>query len=377
MRALFVSENIGGHRTVHLGLAAALPHALEGAADFVHVPPPGLARRLAGAPLPGLARLDLDLQPLRAQLAAAAWVRRRVAPVASGYDVVHLYTANAGLLSTRIMATTPTVVTVDTTNALNAYRLPYRHPTRFTPWSAAAGIRLERRVHDHATLVVANSHWAARSLRQTYGVPDDKVRVIPFGVTVPDPPAARPAGRPTIAFVGQQMERKGGTRLLHLYERHLADRCDLALVTGDRVVAGPGVRVHSDVTPGSPRLWEILSSAGIFCFPSEIDHAPNAVLEAMAAGLPVVSLAVGAIPEMVVHGETGLLLEPGDDRGLLAALRALLDDPDRARAMGAAGRRRVVAHYDMADTARRLVEVLHEAVDMRAPRPQPLAGSGA
>lgn len=372
MRALFVNENIGGHRTVHLNLAQTLSGALDGTADFINVPPPGPVRRILGAPVPGLARLDLDLQPLRAQLAAAAWVRNRIGALVPSYDVVHIYTANAALLSPRLLSTVPTVVTLDTTNTLNGYRLPYRHPTRFTPWTVAATVGFERRVYAAATLVVANSGWAADSLRDSYGLPDDKVRVLPFGISIIDP-ALVPApttSRPTIAFVGNRMERKGGTRLLRLYERELVDRCDLALVTHDPVDAGPGVHVHSDVTPGSPRLWEVLGGASIFCFPSTIDQAPNAILEAMAAGLPVVALAVGAVPEMVVHGETGLLVAPGDDRGLLAALRALLDDPQRARAMGAAGRLRCREHYDMADSAHRLVAVLHDAVERHAQGPR-------
>ena len=75
MRVLFVNENIGGHATVHHHLRRALEAHPEVEADFLDVPPPSLLRRLIGMRLPGLAGLDLDLQPLRAQLAASAWVR--------------------------------------------------------------------------------------------------------------------------------------------------------------------------------------------------------------------------------------------------------------------------------------------------------------
>jgi starch synthase len=68
-------------------------------------------------------------------------------------------------------------------------------------------------------------------------------------------------------------------------------------------------------------------------------------LEAMACGTPVVGSRTGGIPEVVADGETGLLVPPGDDEQLAAALNALLADPDRARAMGQAGRKRAVAEF--------------------------------
>ena len=96
----------------------------------------------------------------------------------------------------------------------------------------------------------------------------------------------------------------------------------------------------------------------MFVFPSEIDQAPNVVLEAAAAGLPVIALGVAALPEMVRHGATGFLVTPGDQRGLAAAITTMLDDPQRARAIGEAGRAHVEAHFDMAHSIDRLVDVL-------------------
>ena len=84
-------------------------------------------------------------------------------------------------------------------------------------------------------------------------------------------------------FVGHQLERKGGRRLLRLHQEHLRDQCDLLLVTTEPVVPVPGVRVVSHLRGGNDALWDVLAEADLMCFPSTIDQAPNVVLEAMAA----------------------------------------------------------------------------------------------
>ena len=81
------------------------------------------------------------------------------------------------------------------------------------------------------------------------------------------------------------------------------------------------------------------------------------VVEAMAAGRPVVASRAGGIPELVADGRTGLLVEPGDPLALADALLTLLADPERARAMGAAGRKDAVAHWTWQRAADRLCAV--------------------
>jgi glycosyltransferase involved in cell wall biosynthesis len=92
---------------------------------------------------------------------------------------------------------------------------------------------------------------------------------------------------------------------------------------------------------------ELLAAADVFVLPSRSEGLPLSVIEAMAAGLPVVASRVGGVPELVAGGETGMLVPPGDPEALAAALRALLDDAERRRALGAAGRRRAEAHFDL------------------------------
>ncbi len=92
---------------------------------------------------------------------------------------------------------------------------------------------------------------------------------------------------------------------------------------------------------------DILNASDMFVLSSRVEGNPLSVMEAMAAGLPVVSTAVGGVPELVRHGETGLLV-PSEDRDALAgALQALIDDPARRQAMGAAARQHAIEHFDI------------------------------
>jgi len=367
LRPLFVNENIGGHRTMHLHLRRALAARDDVEPQFIDVPPARLLRRIAGARVPGLARLDLDLQPLRAQLALSLHVRRELRHVSSPFDVLHVYTGNAGLAITDHLETHPSIVSTDSTNELNAYSLPYRTATRWTHRALAPTRVIERRVYEAATLVVAQSEWVADSLRNDYGVPDDRLRVIPPGITVmaghDGHERPTPSGLPEITFVGTSMQRKGGSRLLAIHRRHLRGRAVLNLVTSDPVPTEPGVRVFRDFYPGDPRLSGLLARTAVFAFPSEIDKSSFAVLEAMACGVPVVTTRVAALPELVPDGVAGRLVDPADDEALTEALIDLVDDEALRDRLGAGARARVLERFDARVTTARLVEVLHEAAD--------------
>ncbi|MBW3555303.1 MAG: glycosyltransferase family 4 protein [Actinobacteria bacterium] len=367
LRALFVNENLGGHTAMHTYLRVALADHPEIDATFMDVPPPGLCRRMVAVPVPGLARLDADLQALRYQLAQSAYVRRRLHRLLADVDVVHVYTHNAVLLSAAALASRPTVVSLDTTNLVNAFSLDYRRPGRMTGAGLRAVMPLERRVYEAARVVVAQSEWTAVQLEH-YGVSRHRVRVIPFGVTVPAvAPRAATEGLPRVTFVGKTMAGKGGWALVRAFESGLRAHCRLTLVTRDRVGARPGIEVLNDVRPGDGRLLELFARTAVFVLPTVNDKAPYAVLEAMAAGVPVVSTRVGAIPEMVQDGVSGILVDAGDQAGLVAALRALLGDEDRRQAMGDAARRRVLERFDARRTTADLVDLLAGVYGGREP----------
>lgn len=366
MKVLFVNENIGGHAAVHATLRRSLLAHPEVEAEFLDVPAASGLRRAVGTRLPGLGRLDLDLQALRAQLALSQWVRRQLRKRAAEFDVVHVYTGHAALRSTDILRSMPSVIATDATAETNAYRLPNRQPTRFTPKAVAAAQRYEGAAYEASTLVVANTEWVAGSLRSSYGIDEDRLRVFPFGIAAPDgisgaAPGTHDTGSlPRLVFVGRQLERKGALRLHRLHQAHLADECELVIITPEEVPPGRNVRAVHDVTVGSGRLWEELRAAAVFVFPSTIDQAPNAVIEAAAAGLPVVGLRIAAMPEMVPPA-CGTLVEPDDDEALLATLRRLVRDPALRVRQGEAARAHFLARYDAGACTRRVVDTLGEA----------------
>jgi alpha-maltose-1-phosphate synthase len=360
VRVLFVSENIGGHRTFHRHIGQVLHAHPEIEAHFVHVPPPRLARRLVGAAVPGLGRLDLDLQPVRAQLAAATLARRLVRPYVDSADVVHWYTANSALLCLDLVGKKPSVVSLDMTNAQNSRRLPYRYPTRFTPLVTRPVATLERRVYERADAVITKSEWAAASVRDDYGIDAAKVRAHAFGI-VPGPrPRPRARRRPTIAFVGTTLERKGGRRLIDVWRSQLRGRADLVLVTKDEVPEEDGLRVIRDVNVGDSRIDLILDGATVFAFPSTMDASPHVVFEAMARALPVIVCRSGGMPEQVIDGQTGFVAAPDDSTDLADALTTLVGDPALARQMGDAGRQLVEERFDMTKQIVPFLELLRD-----------------
>lgn len=370
---LFVNENIGGHRTVHRSLRSILAERDDVTVEFIDGEDPGLLGRILRAPVPLLSRLDLDLQPLRGQLVHSWNMRRRVRRrlARGGVDAMHVYTQNCLLGGADLLRSLPSVITTDSTGRLNAFSIPYRTPTRFTGPMSVFNLPFERPVLDAATKVFACSRAVETSLTSPdYELPPQQVEHLEMGVHSPyfarPLPPRDPARRPGIVFVGTSLERKGGTLLLDVWRNHLRDRADLTLITLETLPPEEGLTVINDLQPGEDRLWDILADADIFCLPSLIDQAPNAILEAMAAGLPVVAHPNGAIPEMVIDGETGLLVDAHHPGPVAEALTRLVDDPQLRARMGAAGHRHASAHYDMAASAETILAELARAADLPA-----------
>ena len=114
-----------------------------------------------------------------------------------------------------------------------------------------------------------------------------------------------------------------------------------------------------------PDVRRFLGAADIFALPSAHESSSGAILEAMAAGLPILSTTVGGTPEIVAHGETGLLVAPGDVAGLAAALQQLVGDPALRVRLGVAGAARVRRDFAQDVQVGRIEAVLAEVARKR------------
>jgi glycosyltransferase involved in cell wall biosynthesis len=178
--------------------------------------------------------------------------------------------------------------------------------------------------------------------------------VIPNGVAVPPSPAARPARDvPVVISVTRLQAPKDTTTLVRALG--LVERPCRCLVVGDgperasveAAIAAQDGRAPVELLGDRSDVGELLADADVFVLSSRSEGMPLSILEAMAAGLPVVASSVGGIPELVRDGETGRLVPPGNEGSLATALEETLDDPELRARLGAAGRRRVVDHFSV------------------------------
>jgi glycosyltransferase involved in cell wall biosynthesis len=181
--------------------------------------------------------------------------------------------------------------------------------------------------------------------------------VIPPGIDLDQFTAGdRDHERPRILFVGGNFERKGGELLLRVHQQRFAERADLVIVTRDEVPEAPGVRVHRNVGTNSPELRELYATSDLFVLPTRADCYSLVGMEALAAGMPVITTRVGGVGEVVRDGETGFAVEVDDEAGLGDAIEVLVKDASRRQQMGLAGRADAAKRFDARINARRLFE---------------------
>lgn len=214
----------------------------------------------------------------------------------------------------------------------------------------------------------------------TLGVERERIRVIPNGVDLAEFPAPREGGgedgHVTVLFAGRcYPDQKGLEVLLRAMALVRSEGLRLRIVGedwgGHAVVSSLsrelnlGDRVTLVGRVDRPELLREFGRADVFVLPSLFDSFPVALLEAMAAGLPVLATRVGGVPDVVEDGRTGMLVPPGDAASLARALDALAADESLRRSMGRAGRERSAA-YAWDAIVRSIKRVYDEAVSERA-----------
>jgi glycosyltransferase involved in cell wall biosynthesis len=292
----------------------------------------------------------------------------RVWRAARDADLVHINTALVPLM-TLIRAGVLTVAG----RLAGARVLVHVHSGMVEPWLAAQPRRwLARLALCGANSVVTVSNGTHDALQVALGA--TRVKLIYNGVDIAAFDQGPPHNPPRIVFAGVLTPRKGVVDLLQA-SRLLRDRG----VHHELLLAGgtpeEGARVEAEVrreagttAPAArflgPQPHEdmpgLYRRADVFCLPSWWEAMPLTVLEAMAAGLPVVATPVGDIARMVEDGVTGRLVAPHRPEALADALEPLLRDVDLRRAMGRAARRSVSDHFDLGSTAAALDTLYRE-----------------
>jgi glycogen synthase len=255
----------------------------------------------------------------------------------------------------------PVVVTV---------HLSVRHALRpATPRGVvlrAAGGMAERWLLPGMAAVIALTPSAARLLRGD-GIPAGRVHVIPpgydpalFAAAAADPFPGLP--RPRVAYLGRLAPQKDVGTLLEAFARLPAGA--QLLVVGDgpdrpalaRRAQRFGSRVHFTGFVPHVQVPAVLRHVDMFVLPSLYEDLSSALIEAMAAGLPVVATRVGGTADLVHDGVNGLLVAPRDPAALAAAISRVLADPAAAAGLAAAARRTADA-YAWPGLARKVLEV--------------------
>jgi glycogen synthase len=326
-----------------------------------------------------------------------------MAAQAENADIVHShtwYTYLAGCLLKQLMGA-PLLITV---HSLEPMR-PWKREQIGTGYHVSSW--LEKTALENADGIIAVSRGMQADILRLYDVAPEKIRVIYNGIDaarfrkVSDPDVLVSFGinplKPYVLFVGRITRQKG---IIHLVRAlpHVEEGTQIVLCAGAPDTKSIADEMRAEVESarsGSSneiiwipemvpveRLVALYSHAALFVCPSVYEPFGIINLEAMACGTPVVAAAVGGIPEVVAHGQTGILVpfEPASEadpeprqperyaRDLASAINALLGAPERRKAMGAEARRRVEAHFGWEAIARQTLQYYGELRAARGER---------
>lgn len=279
----------------------------------------------------------------------------------AGFDGLFFHMQLPALLSIDRVKKVPTLISLDATPVNTDEIGFYYGHVHSDDLIHKISHKLNKRVFHAASILTPWSNWAKRSLVNDYQVPEEKIRVIPAGIGVNSwlpKDHKQTNGSPRLLFVGGDFERKGGRLLLDCFKTLARDDIHLDIITKDRVDPMPGVTVHANIDPNSTGLKDLFAAADVFVLPTFGDASPWVVLEAMASGLPVISTTVGAIPEMVENGKSGLLIAPKDGRELRMALESLLSNKPVRADMGIHGRQIVEKRFDATKNGKLMLGLL-------------------
>ena len=362
MKVLLVSSlERGGPLEQALLLAAGL---VERGVEVGVTCAPGSADRFAAT---GARTVALSQRP-GFDLPAAVKLWRRMRTV----DVVHGQDRRSGLW-TRLAPGMGTVARIYTVHGLPDSYMPAplgRRPVPLRDRIAYEGI--DAALCRRADAVIIPSEMMARTFRERLGFPADRIRVVPNGVVLPDTPIERGSEVGTLSLLEPVKDVR---TFLAAAARLAPAHPDLRFVVfGDGSERGALERRARELGiadrvafPGHVERSEAMKRLGILVLPSIVENAPLALLEAMAAGVPVVASRTGGIPE-ITGEDTALLVAPQDSEGFADAIARTLDDPASSASRVAAARSRVASLYTTGANVDATLRIYDQALGARRGR---------
>ncbi|TFH23857.1 MAG: glycosyltransferase family 1 protein [Myxococcales bacterium] len=251
------------------------------------------------------------------------------------------------------------------------------HGGSFDTWYCNAGRPAKTAIRiglsSASEIVVLSEYWRAM-VREL--LPSRPVHVVPNGVELENavPPRSR-GGELRILTIGTVCQRKGhfdivraAARVKDLPVRFVFGGPDENIESAQALrslIAALGTASNIEFLGpvGSDEKWKQLAEADIYLLPSHGENMPNAILEAMATGLPIVLSRAGAMPEMLVDGESGVFVDAGDSDAISAAVRRLARSRELRRALAAGAHARVQARYAFGRIAERFDALYEGAYD--------------
>lgn len=334
---LVTLAEVGGAQTYVMSLLPALTERYDVTVAAWGPGPLVESARAAGAEYVALRHVRRELSPVHDPLGVMELVRlmRRIRP-----DLVHANSSKAGVLGRLAAAIARVPVRVFTVHGW-AFKATHGPASAAYLWAD----RLMRPLTT-ATICVSETERSAGIAASTCG--DDAV-VIANAVDVASADQAPLDGDPPhVLSAGRLKEPKDFVTLARALQ--LVDVPFTAAIAGDgpdRAAVEAALAGRAVVLGERSDVPALLAAADVFVLSSTSEGMPMTVIEAMAAGLPVVASDVGGMRELVEHGVTGLLVPARDADALAGALADLLADPARRRAMGAAGHARAEALFDL------------------------------
>jgi glycosyltransferase involved in cell wall biosynthesis len=304
------------------------------------------------APDPFYRALDLPSTRLACRRDLDPGLLRRLARAVRGSDLLHTHLVHADVYG----ALVPRIPVVSTKHNPDPFRAG---PFRF----------VERALAGRARRVIAISEAVRRFNVEQVGLPPHKVEVVHYGLDElpqawgPNPPMELPADARVLLCVARLVPQKGVDVAVRALPPIRAAHPDAVLVVlgegPERAnLAGEGVYLPGRV--GDVAAW--YDRAELVVHPVRWEGFGLALLEAMLAARPVVAGAVSAAPEIVVDGETGLLVPADQPEALARAVVSLLDDPARTARLGQAGLERARSEFSVAKMAERTLDVYERAL---------------